>query len=143
MSDINMVVLTGNLTRDPELRATPAGTSVLSFGLAVGGGRRNQQTGQWEERTEFVDCETFGARADPLSRIMRKGMQVTVMGRLRYSSWERDGLRRSKLSVVADNVKLPPRRAAEDAAAQAVAASLEAQGVPVCDGDPYQEEIPF
>ena len=103
---INRVCISGNLTRDPELRATASGTQVLTFGVAVNDRARNQQTGEWEDRPNFVDCTMFGNRAEALSRILRKGMKVAVEGRLRYSSWERDGQRRSKLEVIPDEVEL-------------------------------------
>ena len=103
---INRVNITGNLTRDPELRATGSGTQILRFGVAVNDRARNQQTGEWEDRPNFVDCVVFGARADALSRILSKGSKVAIEGKLRYSSWEtQDGQRRSKLEVVVDEVE--------------------------------------
>lgn len=109
-SDINRVCLTGNITRDPEIRATMSGTQVLHFGIASNASRKNGQTGQWEEYPNFIDCTMFGARAEALSRILAKGMKVAITGELRYSSWERDGQHRSKLEVVADQVVLMQRR---------------------------------
>ena len=108
---INRVNISGNLTRDPELRVTGGGTQILSFGVAVNDRRRNQQTGEWEDYPNFVDCVVFGARAEPLSRFLFKGSKVAVEGKLRYSSWEtKDGQRRSKLEVVVDEVEfLSPR----------------------------------
>lgn len=102
----NRVDISGNLTRDPELRATPAGTQVLHFGVAVNDRRRNQQSGEWEDHPNFVDCVVFGNRAESMSRILRKGMKVAIDGRLRYSSWEKDGQRRSKLEVVVEEIEL-------------------------------------
>ena len=61
---INRVIISGNLTRDPELRSTAGGTSVLGFGVAVNDRRKNQQTGEWEDYPNFIDCTMFGARAD-------------------------------------------------------------------------------
>mgnify|MGYP000869727111 CR=1 FL=1 len=108
---INRVNISGNLTRDPELRSTGGGTQVLSFGVAVNDRRRNQQTGEWEDVPNFVDCVVFGARAEPLSRYLSKGSKVAIEGKLRYSSWEsKEGQRRSKLEVVVDEVEfLSPR----------------------------------
>ena len=94
---INRVNITGTLTRDPELRATAGGTQVLSFGVAVNDRRRNAQTGEWEDYPNFVDCTMFGTRAEAVSRFLAKGNKVAIEGKLRYSSWERDGQRRSKL----------------------------------------------
>ena len=105
---INRVVVSGNLTRDPELRATPGGTQVLGFGVAVNDRRRNQQTGEWEDYPNFIDCTMFGNRAEALSRILRKGMKVAIEGKLRYSSWEdkNGGGRRSKVESIPDEVVL-------------------------------------
>ena len=101
---INRVIISGNLTRDAELRQTASGTSVLGFGVAVNDRRRNNQTGEWEDYANFVDCVLFGNRADYLSRTLHKGTKVVVDGKLRYSSWERDGQRRSKIEVVVDDL---------------------------------------
>ena len=106
MVSINRVNVTGNLTRDPELRQTQSGTQVLSFGVAVNDRRRNQQSGEWEDYPNFVDCILFGNRAAALADILRKGAKVAVEGKLRYSSWEKDGQRRSKLEVACDEVDL-------------------------------------
>lgn len=105
---INRVVVSGNLTRDPELRVTPGGTQVLGFGIAVNDRRRNQQTGEWEDYPNFIDCTMFGNRAEALSRILRKGMKVAIEGKLRYSSWENKngGGRRSKVEIIPDEVVL-------------------------------------
>lgn len=107
---INRVNISGNLTRDPELRSTTSGTQVLTFGVAVNDRRRNPQTGDWEDVPNFVDCVVFGARAEALSRFLSKGSKVAIEGKLRYSSWERDGQRRSKLEVVVDDLEfMSPR----------------------------------
>lgn len=105
---INRVVVSGNLTRDPELRVTPGGTQVLGFGVAVNDRRRNQQTGEWEDYPNFIDCTMFGNRAEALSRILHKGMKVAIEGKLRYSSWEdkNGGGRRSKVEIIPDEVVL-------------------------------------
>lgn len=105
---INRVVVSGNLTRDPELRATPGGTQVLGLGVAVNDRRRNQQTGEWEDYPNFIDCTMFGNRAEALSRILRKGMKVAIEGKLRYSSWgdKNGGGRRSKVEIIPDEVVL-------------------------------------
>ena len=105
---INRVVVSGNLTRDPELRVTPGGTQVLGFGVAVNDRRRNQQTGEWEDYPNFIDCTMFGNRAEAPSRILHKGMKVAIEGKLRYSSWEdkNGGGRRSKVEIIPDEVVL-------------------------------------
>lgn len=114
MEDINKVTLTGRLTRDPELRATAGGTQICSFGLAVNGQRKNHQTGEWEDVPNFFDCSVWGARGEALSRILHKGQKVAVAGRLRWSQWEKDGQKRSKVEVfVGDLVMMDGKRASE------------------------------
>jgi single-strand DNA-binding protein len=102
---INRVNISGNLTRDPELRSTQAGTQILTFGVAVNDHRRNPQSGEWEEHPNFIDCVVFGARAEPLSRFLTKGSKVAIEGKLRWSQWERDGQKRSKIEVIVDEVE--------------------------------------
>ena len=116
---INRVNISGNLTRDPELRATAGGTQVLSFGVAVNDRRRNQQTGEWEDYPNFVDCVVFGSRADALSRFLSKGSKVAVEGKLRYSSWEaKEGGRRSKLEVIVDDLDFLSQRGGQQGGSQ-------------------------
>ena len=117
---INRVNISGNLSRDPELRMTSGGTQVLSFGVAVNDRRRNPQSGEWEDYPNFVDCTMFGARAEAVSRYLSKGSKVAIEGKLRYSSWERDGQRRSKLKCrlqpfvrVTEGIPTHPRPRAE------------------------------
>ena len=106
---INIVTISGNLTRDPELRQA-GNTSVLSFGVAVNDRRRNPQSGQWESVPNFVDCIIFGTRADALAGLLHKGSKVAIDGKLRYSSWEgKDGKKRSKLEVVVNELELMQR----------------------------------
>lgn len=102
---INRVNLSGNLTRDSELRISQAGNAVLTFGIAVSDRRRNQQTGEWEEYPNYVDCTVFGNRAQGLSPYLTKGTKVALEGRLHWSSWEKDGQKRSKLEVYVDEVE--------------------------------------
>lgn len=139
---INRVFISGNLTRDAELRQTSGGMQVLRFGVAVNDRAKNQQTGQWEDRPNFVDCVAFGARAEGLARVLRKGMRVAVDGQLRYSSWQaQDGSRRSKLEVVANGVELPPRQG--DGQGAPSAASSPRPSAPSAGGDLYDADIPF
>lgn len=102
---INKATITGNITRDPELRQTQGGTSVLTIGVAVNDRRKNQQTGEWEDVPNFIDCTMFGARAKSVSRFLSKGSKVAIEGKLRWSQWERDGQKRSKIEVVVDEIE--------------------------------------
>ena len=102
---INRVIISGNLTRDPELRRTQSGMAIMSFGVAVNDRRRNQQTGEWEDYANFVDCTMFGNRAESLSNYLSKGTKVAIEGKLRWSQWEREGQKRSKLEVIVDELE--------------------------------------
>lgn len=104
MSNINQVIITGNLTRDPELRNTSGNFSVLSFAVACNDRRKNGD--QWEDVPNFFDVVVFGNRADALARFLRKGAKVAVLGKLRWSQWEKDGQKRSKIDVIANEVEV-------------------------------------
>lgn len=103
-TDINRIVLSGNLTREPEMRYTSSGMAVMSCGLAVNGRRKNSRTGEWEDYADFVDFTMFGKRAEGVNQYLDKGMKVFIAGSLRYSSWEKDGQKRSKHEVIADDI---------------------------------------
>lgn len=107
---INRCNISGNLTRDPEMRALRNGTQVLSFSVAVNDRRKNPQTGEWEDYPNFVDCTMFGTRAEAVGRYLSKGTKVAIEGKLRYSSWEKDGQRRSKLEVIVDEIEFMSQR---------------------------------
>ncbi len=138
---INRVVISGNLTRDSELRATSGGMSVLKLGVAVNDRRKNQQTGEWEDVPNFVDCTMFGARADALAQYLSKGTKVAIEGKLRWSSWENpQGDKRSKLEVVIDEIEFMSSRdsGSQGGGYQKDAPSSDAAVSPMND-----EEIPF
>ena len=128
---INRVNITGNLTREPELRATQS-TYILSLGVAVNDRKRNQD-GEWEDYPNFIDCVIFGSRAEKLSNMLSKGMKVAIEGKLHYSSWEKDGQRRSKIEVYVDQIEFTPKK-------QAPSTSFAA---PAPNTDVYDEDIPF
>ena len=108
---INRVVISGNLTRDPEIRRTQSGMAILNFGMAVNDRRRNNQTGEWEDYANFIDCVVFGTRGESLSNILTKGMKVAVEGKLRWSQWEnREGQKRSKIEVIVDDLEFMSSR---------------------------------
>lgn len=107
---INRVVISGNLTRDPDLRQTASGMSVLSLGVAVNDRRRNQ-AGEWEDYANFIDCTMFGTRADRLSQYLHKGTKVTIEGKLRWSQWQdKQGNNRSKVEVIIDDLEFMSSR---------------------------------
>lgn len=102
---INSVSISGNLTRSPELRTTQGGTSILAFGVAVNDRRRDPQSGEWKDYPNFIDCVVFGNRAEALQKFIDKGSKVFVHGKLRWSQWEKDGQKRSKIEVIVDEVE--------------------------------------
>ncbi len=103
---INKSMISGNLTRNAELKATAGGTSVLAFGVAVNERRRNA-SGEFEDYANYVDCQLFGRRAEALAQYLTKGTKVAIEGHLHYSSWEdrNGGGRRSKLEVYVDELE--------------------------------------
>lgn len=105
-SDINRVTCTGRLTRDSELRQTQGGSAILNFGIAVNERRKNPQTGEWEDMPNFIDMVLFGNRATSLAQYLTKGTKVAVDGSLRWSSWEKDGARRSKIEVIVSEIQM-------------------------------------
>lgn len=112
---INRVIISGNLTRDPELRQTQSGTPVLGFGVAVNDRRKNQQTGEWEDYPNFIDCTMWGNRASSLANYLKKGTKVAIEGKLRWSQWERDGQKRSKIEVIVDELEFMSSRSSDSA----------------------------
>ncbi len=109
MVAFNKVILIGNLTRDPELRYTPGGAPVASFGLAVN--RRFRQGDEQKEEVCFVDIVVFGKQAEPCGQYLSKGQAAVIDGRLQFRQWEtEEGQRRSKHEVVAQSVTFLPKR---------------------------------
>lgn len=107
---INRVVISGNLTRDAEVRQTAGGMPVVGLGVAVNDRRRNAQTGEWEDVPNFVSCTFFGERAAKLAQYLVKGLKVCIEGKLRFSQWEKDGQKRSKLEVIVDDIEFMSRQ---------------------------------
>lgn len=102
MASLNKVLMIGRLTRDPEKRSTPGGTTVTEFGMALNRRFRGAD-GKDREETCFVDVTVWGRQGEVAANYLRKGAQVFIEGRLRMDEWERDGQKRRKLSVVAEN----------------------------------------
>lgn len=103
---INHVTVSGNLTRDPEVRTTASGKPVMSFGIAVNDRRRNPETGEWEEFPNFFNCTMFGTRGEQLGELLAKGDKVVIEGSLRYSQWEtKDGQYRSNIEIIIEEVE--------------------------------------
>ncbi len=102
--NINRVVLTGNLTRDPEMSATGGGLSICKLGIAVNT-RRKGSDGNWEEKPNFFRVTVFGRQAESCGQYLKKGRAVAIDGRLEWSSWEREGQKRESVDIIADTVQ--------------------------------------
>ena len=138
---INKVLLTGNLTRDAELRATHnEHKPVLTFTVAVNDRRKNPQTGEWEDYPNFIGCVLYGPHAEALSRRLTKGLKVAVEGRLRYNSYVKDDERHTYIDVVVGEVEFISPRADIDAAPQ-TAHDAPVQAPPA--SELYDDDVPF
>ena len=160
MASYNKVLLMGNLTRDPETRYLPSGMAVSEFGLAVND--RVKKGDEWVDRPTFVDITVFGRQAETAGEYLKKGSPAFVEGRLQLDSWEtKEGEKRNKLKVVAENVKFlgtgsgrgpgapeggppavdaPVRRAAPAPSAPRTAAPPPSTPAPFAQDD---EDLPF
>jgi single-strand DNA-binding protein len=153
-TNINRVIITGNLTRDPELNAlSGSGTSVCSLRIACNGRRRNPETNQWEEQPNFFDVTVWGAQGENCSRYLSKGRPVAIDGRLRWREWtDKQGNKRQSVDIIAESVQFLGGR--EDAGnGNGFSSSVRASesDVPIDTGDfertpvgaGADEDIPF
>lgn len=145
-SNINRVVVSGNLTRDPELRSLQSGTSVCKLRLAVNT-RRKGSSGDWEDKPNYFDVTVWGAQGENCAKYLSKGRPVAIDGRLEWSEWESEGQKRQKVEIVADSVQFLGGR--DDSAGGSPAPRGD---VPIDDGDfappapssgAGDEDIPF
>ena len=104
-TNINRVVLTGNLTRDPELRNTPSGTSVCSLRVACNT-RRKDASGEWVDKPNYFDVTVWGAQGENCANYLQKGRPVAIDGRLEWREWEdKEGNKRQSVDIIADSVQ--------------------------------------
>lgn len=128
---INKATITGNITRDPELRQTQGGTSVLTIGVAVNDRRKNQQTGEWEDYPNFIDCTIFGNRATGVAPHLQKGMKVAIEGKLNQSRWQaEDGTNRSKIGIIVDEIEFMAKRDGSQQPMQPMQQPMQQQAQP-------------
>jgi single-strand DNA-binding protein len=144
-ANINRVVLVGNLTRDPELRHTPSGTSVCSLRIAVNS-RRRDESGQWSDKPNYFSISVFGNQAESCAQYLSKGRPVAIDGRLDWRQWEaQDGSKREAVEIVAESVQFLGGRGDGDGAGganqfvPAGAAQQETADFPAAADD----DIPF
>ena len=144
-TNINRVVLTGNLTRDPELRSTQSGMSVCSLRIASNTRRKNQATGEWEDKPNFFDVTVWGAQGENCARFLSKGRPVALDGRLEWREWETpEGNKRQAVDVVADTVQfLGARGDGEGGGAGYIPADASATPAGDFPTSPTDDDIPF
>jgi len=132
MANLNKVFLMGNLTRDPELRYTPSGLGIASFGLAVNTPIGRDDSGNQKTETLFVDVVSFGRQAETIAEYLKKGSPVFIEGRLRFRSWEdNNGNKRSKHEIVLNSFQfLSYKTKSSEAAGSDVAAPAEDEDIP-------------
>ncbi len=105
-TNINRVVLTGNLTSDPELRSLPSGMSVCKLRVACNTRRKDNSTGEWTDKPNFFDVTVWGAQGENCSRFLSKGRPVALDGRLEWREWEDpNGNKRQAVDIIADSVQ--------------------------------------
>ena len=105
-SNINRVIVTGNLTRDPELRNLPSGTSVCTLRVACNGRRKDQSTGEWVDKPNYFDVKVWGQQGENCAQYLSKGRPVAVDGRLEWREWQdNSGNKRQSIDIIADSVQ--------------------------------------
>src|SRR4051812_14292786 len=105
-TNINRVVLTGNLTRDPELRSTPSGMSVCSLRIASNTRRKDNASGEWVDKPNYFSVTVWGAQGENCARFLTKGRPIALDGRLEWREWQgQDGAKRESIEIVADSVQ--------------------------------------
>jgi single-strand DNA-binding protein len=105
-TNLNRVVLTGNLTRDPELRSLPSGNSVCSLRVACNTRRKDNATGEWVDKPNYFSVTVWGAQGENCARYLAKGRPVGIDGRLEWREWQtQDGQKRESIEIIADSVQ--------------------------------------
>lgn len=132
---INSVNISGNLTRDPEVRQSGSGMNVMKFSVAVNNRRKNASTGEWEDHPAFVNCTLFGNRCDYVSKNISRGSKVYINGKLSQSEWtdKQSGEKRVRLEVLVDEIDFDTKGSKGVGAASGGAA----------DQDYYSSDCPF
>ena len=143
--NLNKTFIIGNLTRDPELKTLPSGTSVASFGIATNRVWKNDK-GEKQEEVQFHNIVVFGRQAETVSQYLKKGSLALVEGRIQTQSWTApDGAKRSRTEIVAERIQFGPRGASKDAAPSSHQKDMK--DMPVIDldteGEIKSEDLPF
>ena len=138
-ANVNVVVITGNLTRDPELRHTGSGTAVCKLRVAVNSRRKDGQTGEWMDKPNYFDVTVWGTQGENCANYLAKGRPVAIDGRLDWREWEKDGGKRQAVEIIANSVQfLGSKPTGEDTPEEAE--DREPVGAAAGGGD---DDIPF
>jgi single-strand DNA-binding protein len=143
-TNINRVVMTGNLTADPELRSLPSGMSVCSLRIACNTRRKNNSSGEWEDKPNYFNVTVWGAQGENAARYLSKGRPVALDGRLEWREWEaQDGTKRQAVDIIADSVQFLGSRE-DPAGGGGFAGNGSSQGsdIPVDSGDFQSAPVP-
>jgi single-strand DNA-binding protein len=156
-SNINRVIITGNLTSDPELRSLPSGTSVCKLRVACNTRRKDNSSGEWVDKPNFFDVTVWGAQGENCARYLAKGRPVAIDGRLEWREWDSpEGQKRQAVDIIADTVQFLGGR--DDAGAGGGGGFTPRSDIPVDTGDfasaptgnggrspsaPVDDDIPF
>ena len=108
MNDLNNVLLEGRLTRDPELKHTPGGTTVCNFSIATN--KSYKQNNEWKTKVSYFDITTFGKQAEICNEYLKKGRGVRVVGELSQDRWEQEGKQRSKVCIIGNHIEFAPQK---------------------------------
>jgi single-strand DNA-binding protein len=157
-TNINRVVMTGNLTADPELRSLPSGTSVCKLRIACNTRRKDGASGEWVDKPNYFDVTVWGAQGENAARYLSKGRPVAIDGRLEWREWEaQDGTKRQATDIIADSVQflgsrddasggggytetgIPPTQQGSDVPVD----QGDFQPAPVAAGSSGDDDIPF
>jgi single-strand DNA-binding protein len=140
---LNKVLLYGNLTRDPEVRALPSGQQVANFSIATNRTYTDKE-GRKQEITEYHNIVAFGRQAEVIAQYLKKGRPMFVEGRLQTRSWESEGRKNYRTEIVVDNFQFGPSAGGAGGGARSEGSSFnEGESMPETGGTPAGEEIQY
>jgi single-strand DNA-binding protein len=141
-ANVNVVVITGNLTKDPELRSTNGGTSVCELRVAVNSRRKDGQSGQWVDKPNYFDVIVWGAQGENCANYLAKGRPIAVEGRLDWREWEaKEGGKRQAVQIIANSVQFLSYK--KDGASSNGAGPEQEQVTAGAGGGGEEDDIPF
>jgi single-strand DNA-binding protein len=135
MNNINRVVITGNLTADPELRSTPSGTPVCSLRIACN--TRRKEDGEWVDKPNYFNVTVWGGQGENVNRYLSKGRPVAIDGRLEWREWEQDGSKRQAVDIIADSVQFLNSGNGNGASSEGAEGDLVGAGVGTGEDTPF------